>query len=105
MFKFFKKWFKKDEVRKFNLSPELFERISKENLFKFTDVQTLLIKGDAVLGKINKTEKIKPGTLSKGTLTYIYLYEATLEGGRAEFLTFNAALEWLVLRTLSHWTS
>lgn len=103
MFDKIKRFFKKEVTKNDTVPPELIERITKENLFQFTDNLTMLVKDEVVLGKINKTERIKPGTLGKGKLTYIYLYSAECSGGTADFLTFHKALEWLLQRTRNYW--
>jgi len=93
----------KIEVIKVKLSDERIEQIKKNNLFQFTDKQTLLVKNNHVLGKINKIEKMTPGCLIKGKLTWVYLYEAIIKGDMEEFLTFDDAMRWLLSSTSDHW--
>lgn len=85
------------------LSKERIDEIKKQHLFQFTDNQTLLVKDNVVLGKINKIEKMKPGCLAKGSLAWVYLFEAVSGDKKAEFMTFDKAIEWLLERTLDQW--
>jgi hypothetical protein len=95
--------FKKSPVQVVNLSPEKIKEIKANNLYPFTENLTLLIKDNKVLGKISKTERIKPGTLIKGTLTFIYMYEATTKTDREEFIDKECAINWLLQQTRTLW--
>lgn len=98
-----KNLFKKPPMQVVNLSPAKIKEIKTSNLYPFTESLTLLIKDNKVLGKINKVERIKPGTLIKGTLTFIYLFEATTKTDREEFIDKDCAINWLIEQTHTQW--
>lgn len=97
------KWLfnKKSVVVKYkSLSNEKLEEIKRNNLVPFTDYELLLVKDDVVVGRIKTIEKVKPGSMTKGTFGYVRVYIAEAENFHKEFMNKDLAIRSLVEHTL-----
>lgn len=85
------------------LTNEKMEEIKRNNFFQFTNEEMLLVKDSRVVGKLHTAERIKPKSLDRGALVYVYLYTVEAAGKSAEFIDKDIAIEWLLLHTSEEW--